>query len=263
MMSNEDDKKPPTWFVRHEGAAMGPFPGSRIRHLLQSGELTLADQISSDRKRWMNMLEVPEVVPLPMRADAGDSGARAELERRRQGNASSRAEERRIPWLALVVSLCVVGGIMGLAVWVGMPEPVDTPQCEAQPAPGVDWRNCVMTGVDVGSASLAGANLNNAVLREARLSATVLSDADLRYADLSGADLKYADLSRSQMLGANLRGADLRAANLTQTDLRYADLSSSQIEGANFQGASLGGSLWVDGTKCAENSVGRCIASAP
>ncbi len=262
-MSNEDEKKPQTWFVRHDGATLGPFPGSRIRHLLQNGELTLADQISTDRHSWLKMLQVPEVVPLPMRADAGDTGARAELERRRQGNASSRAEERRIPWLALIVSLCVVGGIMGLAVWVGMPKPADTPQCDARPAPGVDWRNCVLTGVDVGSASLAGANLNNAVLREARLSATVLSDADLRYADLSGADLQYADLSRSQMLGANLRHADLRAANLTGADLRFADLSSSQLEGANLQEAGLGGAIWSDGTPCAENSIGRCIKSAP
>ncbi len=262
MKSNEDEKQPQTWFVRHEGATMGPFPGSRIRHLLQSGELTLADEISTDRKAWVNLLQVPEVVPLPMRADAGDTGARAELERRRKGNASSRAEERRIPWLALVVSLSLVGGILGLAVWVGMPQEVDTPQCDAKPAPGVNWRNCILTGIDVGSASLAGANLNNSVLREAKFSATVLSDADLRYADLSGADLRYADLSRSQMLGANLRSADLRAANLTGVDLRFADLSTSQLEGASLQGAKLGGAVWVDGATCGENSLGRCVKPA-
>jgi hypothetical protein len=55
-MSDENEKKTKVWFVRHEGLPMGPFPGAKIRHLLLDGELTLADEISIDKKRWVRMI---------------------------------------------------------------------------------------------------------------------------------------------------------------------------------------------------------------
>ncbi len=262
-MSDKQEKKPPAWYVRHEGLPMGPFAGAKIRLLLQNGELSLDDQISVDRKQWCSMLEVPEVVPLPLRAEAGDAEALALLKQRQEADVSSIAEENRIPWLALTVALVVVGGLMAGAFWVGMPDRADTPSCEAEPAPGVNWRNCVLSGIDVGSASLAGANLNTAVLREAKLSATDLSRADMSYAELSGADLRYADLKGSRLLGANLRQADLRGANLSQCDLRFADLHGALLEQADLSGANLGGVIWVDGSSCAEQSIGRCLPHTP
>ncbi len=262
-MSDEDDKKPRTWFVHHEGLPMGPLQGAKIRHLLLEGELTLDDLISSDRKQWVKMLQVPEVVPLPLRAEAGDRKAQAELKRRQKSDASSAADERRIPWLAMAVLLCLLGAILGVALWVDMPEEADAPQCDASPAPGVNWRNCLLSGLDAGSASLAGANLNSAVLHEAALSATNLSGADMRYADLTGSDLRYADLRQARLLGANLRTADLRGVDLAGADLRFANLSASRIESANLAGATLGGAIWPDGSTCGEGSVGSCIKTAP
>lgn len=262
-MSEQEESKPKVWFVRHEGVPMGPFPGSKIRHLLLQGELLLVDQISSDRRQWVKILRVPEVVPLQLRAEAGDSQAQAVLDQRQQSEASTTAEEGRFPWMAMLVVLCVIGGVLGLAVWVGMPEEVDTPHCDAPPAPGVNWRNCMLTSIDVGSASLAGANLNSAVLRNARLSATDMSGADLRYADLSSADLRYANIQQAQLLGANLQGADLRGSDFRASDLRYADLSSSLLEQTRFEGANLGHAIWYDGTTCAEQSLGRCLKQSP
>jgi hypothetical protein len=263
MSESDEKKKTKAWYVRHDGVPAGPFPGAKIRHLLLSGEFTMADQISVDRKRWLKMLEVPEVVPLPLRAEAGDFEAQAELQRRAQSEATSAAEERRIPWMAIGVMLFLIGSIVGTAIWVGIPDAVDTPQCDAVPAPGVNWRNCQLPGIDVGSASLAGANLNTTVLRESRLSATNLSGADLRYADLSGADLRYTDLRQSLLLGSNLQLADLRGSNLSGADLRFADLRGSLLENANFEGANLRGAIWVDGVACEEPSIGRCLTSSP
>lgn len=262
-MSDEKEKKPQAWYVRHEGLPMGPLSGSRIRHLLQSGELTLQDQISTDRKQWLKMLDVPEVVPIPLRAEAGDAEAIAYLKHRQQAENSSLQEENRVPWTALVVVLIVVLGILGAAFWVGMPDPADTPACEAEPAPGVKWRNCLLNGLDVGSASLEGANLNTAVLREARLSATNLRGADIRYADLRGADLRYADLRGSRLLGANLQSTDLRGANLSRSDLRFADLSGGLVEEVDLSDADLSGAIWIDGTRCDEQSIGRCLPKSP
>ncbi|MCU7809005.1 MAG: pentapeptide repeat-containing protein, partial [Candidatus Thiodiazotropha sp. (ex Semelilucina semeliformis)] len=52
-------------------------------------------------------------------------------------------------------------------------------------------------------------------------------------------------------------------SDFTHTDLRYADLSGSLVEGAVFDAASLQGAIWVDGSTCADNSVGQCRASTP
>jgi hypothetical protein len=262
-MSDEKEKKPQAWYVRHEGLPMGPFAGSKIRHLLQNGDLTMEDQISIDRKQWLRMLEVPEVVPIPLRAEAGDAEAIAFLKHRHQAEVSNIAEENRIPWTALAVVLVLVVGILVGALWVGMPDSSDTPLCDAVPAPGVNWRNCLLSGIDVGSASLEGANLNNTVLREAKLSATNLSKADIQYADLRGADLRYADLRGSRLLGANLQKADLRGANLSQSDLRFADFSDGLLDEADLSGANLGGAIWVDGSSCAEQSIGHCVPQTP
>lgn len=262
-MKKEEDKTHQTWFVRHEGVPMGPLPGAKIRGLLLNGELSLSDQISVDRKKWARIDSVPEVVPLQVRADAGDAEAAALLDAREKSDAMDNAEERRFPLMAMVIVLLVIGGVMGLALWVGIPQMTDTPQCDAAPAPGVNWRNCLLSGVDAGSASLAGANLSSAVLRDARLSATDLNGANMQYINLSGADLSYAQLVGTNLMGANLQGVDLRGADLSNSDLRYADLSKSLIENAVFSGARMEGVIWFDGTTCAVNSVGRCVPVSP
>lgn len=262
-MNESDDKSHQSWYVKHEGVPIGPLSGARIRSMLLDGELALFDQISEDRKQWVRVDSVPEVVPLQMRADAGDAEALAALEARAKSDALDSAEERRFPWVALVVVLLVIGGVLVLALKIGVPQMGENPQCDAAPAPGVDWRNCMLTGVDAGSASLAGANMSSAVMRDAKLSATDLHGANMQYANLNDADLSYAQLNGANLMGANLQGADLRGADLSNSDLRYADLSKSLIENAVFTGANMEGVIWFDGTTCAVTSVGRCVPVNP
>ena len=262
-MNEPEDKSPHSWYVQHEGVPIGPLSGAKIRGMLLDGELALSDRISVDRKQWARVDSVPEVVPLQMRADAGDAEALAALKARKKSDAQDSAEERRFPVFALVVVLLVIGGVLAFALKVGIPQMTDTPQCDAAPAPGVDWRNCLLTGVDAGSASLANANMSSAVMRNARLSATNLQGANLQYANLNDADLSYAQLNGANLMGANLQGADLRGADLSHSDLRYADLSKSLIENAVFTGANMEGVIWFDGTTCAVTSVGRCVPTHP
>ena len=42
-------------------------------------------------------------------------------------------------------------------------------------------------------------------------------------------------------------------------DLTNRDLFDANLIGANLSGANLSGVIWVDGTFCAEGSVGQCI----
>lgn len=251
-VKSDQDKR---WFLRIQHTRQGPFSSAKVRRLLLEGEVTLTDEISGDGRQWQRLRDVSEVVPLNLRAEMGDRSALSLMHSRRSGSAGKR---ERFPYLASFISLLLLLAIVGAAVWLDRPGESDQPDCNAPAAPGVDWRNCVMSGLDVGSASLAGANLNSAVLHQARLTATDLSGADLRYADLQEADLSYAQLQRSVMQGTNLRGANLLQANLSGADLRYADFTGSRLEGVNLSAARFGGAIWTDGKVCAESSIGRC-----
>ncbi len=257
-MSSQEQNKPQGWYIRHEGLITGPHAEARIRQHLLDGTWALSDEISPDKKSWQSLLSVPKVVPLQMRAEAGDAGARAQIDTRDKLSARDRAETRRIPVIPLLVLTLVLGTAVSLTLFLNTGDESDSPQCDAPPGPGVNWRNCVLVGVDAGSASLAGANLNSAVLRDAQLSATDLSDAHLEYADLRAANLSYARMRRASLLGANLQGADLREADLSGADLRFVDFNGSRVDGLLLQGAHLDEAIWVDGRSCAAGSLGVC-----
>jgi hypothetical protein len=257
-MNPPDQQSSEVWFTKHEGLVSGPVTEVRIRQLLLEGALELTDEISLDRKSWQQIITLPSVVPLQLRAQSGDKEAIAKIEAREQVRVKDRARIRRLPVMPLMVTLLVVGLALLVSLLIGMPEPEGTPQCDHPPAAGVNWRNCLLLGVDVGSASLAGANLNSAVLRQGRFSATNLNAADLSYADLRQADFRYAQLRHAIVIGANLQRTDFRDADLQGSDLRFADLTGSRIDGVVWEGVRLDGAIWVDGRSCGDHSVGEC-----
>lgn len=257
-MPKQDDKKPQGWFIKHDDLVTGPLTSARIRHLLLDGELELQDHISADKHSWQAISQVPSVVPLQMRAAQGDSEAQAKVAARKVADARDVKKENHFPLLAMIISLFVIGVVIFYALRFGMPEKIEESVCNAPPAPGVNWRNCLIKDLDVGAASLAGANLNSAVLRRAKLSATDLSNADLRYANLSQADLRHAQMHGAAMVGINLQFADLRGADLSYADLRFADLSKSKIDDVILENARLDSALWIDGRSCGADSIGKC-----
>jgi hypothetical protein len=246
------------WFIRHEGLISGPVSDARIRQQLLEGLLNLTDQVSLDKQEWLEIGKVPGVVPLQMRAESGDKAAIAKIEARAKQQTRERSRVATIPVIPLLVSVVVLIGVVLISLLIGMPERIDTPQCDDPPAPGVNWRNCLLLNIDVGSASLAGANLNSAVVRQGKFSATNLSGADLSYADLRKADLRYAQLTNGLLVGANFQGADLRDADLQGGDLRFADFTGARMEGVLLSGSRLDDAIWTDGRQCAEQSLGAC-----
>ena len=155
-----------------------------------------------------------------------------------------------------------------------------------------------LSGAILSEANLSEADLLRANLSGANLSGANLRGADLRWANLSGADLSGADLSGVRLIGANLSGADLSGvmsydrsvsrydyitvdlrranlsgANLSEAVLDFVDLSEANLSGANLTnaflsganltGAVLSGALWVDGSRCGQGSVGRCVPIRP
>ncbi|MBL3599392.1 MAG: pentapeptide repeat-containing protein [gamma proteobacterium endosymbiont of Lamellibrachia anaximandri] len=259
-MTDQTVDKTRLWFLRSEGIKRGPYPSGRIRRMLLQEEIGLDVEISADRRNWKPIGEVPEVVPLQLRAASGDASAQRTLEVRDQTDIlSADRSTRKFPLLAMIVSLLVLGVVVGLSVWSGMPRGMDDPQCDLPAAPGVNWRSCLLLAVDVGSASLRGATLNSAVLRKAKLTATDLREADVGYADLRYADLSYALLERVSLIGANLQGADLTEADFTNADLRFADLRGARMQGAALEGARLDETIWIDGVVCGTGSIGKCL----
>lgn len=82
---------------------------------------------------------------------------------------------------------------------------------------------------------------------------THCSDAQLIMVDMNADDLTGADLS-----GANLTSADLRKANLSGANLKGAKMMWANLDGANLNSADLSGAVWVDGSICAQGSIGAC-----
>ena len=70
----------------------------------------------------------------------------------------------------------------------------------------------------------------------------------------SGCNLQNRDLS-----GAKLREANLSGANLMEARLTWANLIGANLIGANLAEANLSDATWIDGTKCAKNSIGKCV----
>lgn len=165
---------------------------------------------------------------------------------------------KKRPVIGVVVSVLLVSLVIGYGLYLGAPEVIPDPECNAAPAPGVNWRNCRLDGLEAESAELNGAMLNNAVLRGARLSGSRINKADLQYVDLSGADLSYVELKSTHLKGATLINSDLSYADLSGADLRFSNLTDANLGGANLDQAQFGNAIWIDGRICLPGSVGGC-----
>lgn len=169
-----------------------------------------------------------------------------------------RRKKKSFPVVGMSVVALLVTAVIGLGFYLGAPQTIADPDCNAKPMPGVNWRNCRLDGMQLDGADLDGALLNNSVIRHAKLTGSKLNDGDLRYVDLSETDLSYAELKRAALKGATLRGSDLSYADLTGADLGFADLTGANLGGANLHQANLENAIWMDGSVCLPGSVGRC-----
>lgn len=253
-----DDALPP-WYVRQRGLVRGPFDSAHIRRLLNDDELSPMAEVSQDGEQWLPVMAVPEVLPPRFRQQTSSAPGPAlpvgdVSERERQWRSDRRRGLRVSGGLALGVLIAIA-----VTHWLGQGReiPADS-QCDVNPGPGVQWRNCRLDGLQAVAADLRGLSGLNLSMRGARLERARLARADLRYADLDASGLGYADLSGADLLGANLRGADLIYADLRGANLAFSNLKDARIGGAVLRDARLSGAIWIDGRRCAEPSIGVC-----
>jgi uncharacterized protein YjbI with pentapeptide repeats len=168
-------------------------------------------------------------------------------------------KRKQRPIFALIMAALLVGAGIGGGIYVGAPDAIPEPDCAAQPAPSVNWRNCRLIGLHAEGADLSGAVLNNAILRQGHFYGALFVESDLMYADLSASDLSYAAFSSSSMKGVNLQRADLTNADMMGADLSFANFHGARIGGLRLDSARLDNAIWADGSICAVGSIGKCL----
>lgn len=284
-------KETQNWYVRRGKEVKGPFPAGLVSRYILLERISERDEVSRDRQEWLRITDVPGLVPDVIRiarANPGDEEAQQHLaaarrwaDERREAKGSPPAAGERRSRGAMTFShpardtegapdalisrrdYLVVAAILLILVAVPFllpsgPKPSD-PQCEAAPAPGINWSNCRLEGRQYANADLAGANLRNANLTGTVLRAANLAGADVAYANLTLANLRGANLQGASLKGATLRNTELDNADLENADLSYADLSAVDLDRVNLTGAKLDHAVWRGGVVCMPGSVGECV----
>ncbi len=282
-------------YVRRDNRIQGPFPAGQIAQCLLIGRFRLSDEVSEDRETWQPIRSRSDLIPDVLKGDPQDpalqerlQAARRWADERRPAHAPQ-AGDRRLPedpqileyrqnresiyrqisrrrertFRQALIVLVLAAGVVWLGFRFAPQERPAEASCQAPPAPGVNWHNCLLSGLQALDADLTRARLDSAVLVGANLFAGRFDGAKLDYADLSVANLSFASFRGASLKGATLRQADLRQADLRNANLAYANLTGARLGGAHLEGAILDNAIWTDGRTCLPGSVGTCrVASA-
>lgn len=228
------------------------------RHRLHLARLRADERRGGDRRTERMENAAEECRREGDRRQEEDSAILRHRELRRSLLDAARTE-RPTPCGPMCRRLLVAVILLAILFVVFTPDaPVSNVDCDAAPAPAVNWSNCRSPGLIAEHADLSGAQARNMDLTGARLVGVLLPRSDLAYSLLNLADLRRADLSNARLIGAGLRGADLRGVRFTGADLSYADLREARLDGADLTGARLDNSIWSDGRTCRPGSVGVC-----
>jgi pentapeptide repeat protein len=279
------------WYTRQDKTISGPFTKALLKSNLQLGRINVQTEVSTDQKYWQPLgdiiaLETDDpVIPPPLPLDERDGFDRrneqplteAEREMRRQQRRKQEPDfliqqrqqrsellERLKPerparfWPIFIISVILTGVFIG-AISFPTPSNISEADCEAAPAPLVNWENCLKPGMDIPSATLTGANLRNSGLAMSNMMNADLVEADLSYADLPLSNLSYTNFQGANLKGANLQQADLSYSNLSDSDLSFANLRDAKLGGSDLQNTKLDKAIWIDGRICAAGSIGNCL----
>ena len=173
--------------------------------------------------------------------------------------AAAEQKAKRQNMIMVVVLVLVCAAMLGLMLVYDPGEEIPDIDCTAVPASGINWSNCDLQGADLNAVDLSKSHIRNANLSSASLFRANLQGVDLAYTNLGLANLRMADMRSASLVGSNFRNSDMRGADLAGADLSYADLQGAQMVGVNLEGARLDKTIWIDGQRCAEGSVGGCI----
>lgn len=268
------------WYVRRNRDVRGPFPTAVISQFLLLGRLKETDEVSLNRRDWLQIVNVVELRPEVMKADLSDAVNQSNLEATRRGaderdvgdrrqaddpeHVDQRKGERRVAETEEMLAhrqrraalrqteterkkqrQNIILALVLLVICGALLGLIFSYHPRQEEAP-IDCAAVAAAGVNWSNCNLQGAMLNGADLSRARIRNANLSNASLYRAKLPGVDLAYANLGlanlrMTDLANASLTGATLRGADLRGADLRGADLSYADLQGAQLAGVSLEG----------------------
>ena len=283
------------WYVRIENKVKGPFPERQVQQSVLLGRFDLNTYVSKDQQDWLPLRTFPELVPEVLQGDSADPQQRERLaaarrwaderrgERRESDDPARVGDGRRLPestpvqgyrehrevvvaelktlpersvmGLVIALVLLVVGAYAGFTL---IPPTVQSADCTASAAPGINWNHCQLSGVQILNQDFSQASMNSTNLQNANLFGGVFNDAEMSYANLSQANLRYASLLNTKLKGANLRQSALANASFANVDLSYANLTGANLDNASFNNVKLDNAIWIDGRLCEAGSVDTC-----
>ena len=186
-----------------------------------------------------------------------DHAERQARMRERLEAAEQKAKRQNMITTVVLVLLCTT--ILGVMFIYDPGEDIPDIDCSTAPASGVNWSNCDLQGANLNNVDLSKSHIRNANLSSASLFRANLQGVDLAYTNLGLTNLRLADMRSASLVGSNFRNSDMRGADLASANLSYADLQGAEMAGVNLEGARLDKTIWVDGQRCAEGSVGGCV----
>lgn len=267
------------WYWKKDGRVKGPFAAGLIQKYILLGRVHPNDLMSQDKEYWRKAAQIPALIPEVFK-HRGEENYEERLKAARRW-AEDRLSVRddmdkvdfspprkniHIPiktlgWKSIIFWLCVFCGVLLAAFYFTPEKTTITVDCQAKITAkgnfsGCHFRNRVLARLD----------LNHIILENSQLPGSDFSDAILSYAQLSYSNMNGADLSRTRLDHANLKGVNLKKTILHNTDFSYANLSYADLRGArvkniNFKQTDLSGTIWFNGSTCAQGSIGRCLVA--
>lgn len=138
--------------------------------------------------------------------------------------------------------------------------PAKAADCRADPAPSVDWRDCVKKNLMLGGNDFTGANLRDVDLsftdmRDTNLTSAALEKATLIRTWFTGAQMGKANFARVEAYrssfqnvlaqGASFASGELQRASFNGADLRYVNFEKADLSRASFDEANLTGATFA------------------
>ncbi len=172
---------------------------------------------------------------------------------------AKRVKEKKRKLVGIVVLVLVVSSLMLSFLFVEPLKLIQKTDCTVKAAPEIDWSACNKKNINLVSKDLQKSNLHSTHLNGALLIKANLTAANLSYANLENSNLSAANLKNTLLIGANLNNSNLSNADLSGADLSYADLRNANIKNVQVLHTRFDNALWTDGTRCARQSIDRCI----
>jgi hypothetical protein len=234
---------------------------ARMRVDERLAEKRLIEQRAREREVVAAEWEGPERRADERRRPESESTVRHREHRRKLLEEMGGRAHQRHPYVVPLLLVLIFSGLLFsfYQLWQQLSSiELSEPDCNLQPAPGVNWSYCQMQKRSLRRQNLSNAEMTNINLQGADLQGADLSNAKLDYADLSGANLGFTNLRGASLRGAVLVNANLSGADVSAADLAYANLQGANLSGSRLESANLTKAYWTDGRICAVGSLGQC-----